>query len=69
MRKRSSKIEARPVMLRGEDMASLMKIQAKMTQDVRRETGILVDVPYATILHNLIEREAKRLGVKPAKAA
>lgn len=67
-RKRSSKVAARAVMLRAGDMENLMRIAGKMSSDVKKETGVQMDIPYATILHSLIEREAKRIGVLVAAA-
>lgn len=68
-RKRSSKVAARAVMLRAVDMENLMRIANKMSQNVKKETGVQMDIPYATILHSLIEKEARRVGVATAAAA
>jgi len=55
--------KARAVMLRAGDMAKLTAIRAKMALDIKKETGVEMNVAYATILHGLIEKEAKRVGV------
>jgi hypothetical protein len=56
-------VKARAVMLRAVAMERLMKIAEKMSQEVKKETGVAMHIPYATILDGLITKEAKRIGV------
>jgi hypothetical protein len=63
MRPKSSKHVPRAVMLRADTMQLMMSMIARMESDMQMRTGIVIGIPYATLLDSLVREAARRLRI------